>query len=217
MGRSYHRAVHGMASSVFLALLLVLWPSTSAAQQREFTETATLETYSRVLDLLFPTVRSSKGPFEYRFDLRFLPSSTEGESQIIIETKSDGSVDVTHYSLPRGAASVSWQVHSLKAKLGREDASEIAKCIKIESRKVDAFPSFIRDFIMDFAQLDLKAPMQTSVAIDSWTYMLTFRTNSNELRFSLSGSGPGEDQRNHALIRWMNRVKKYVEEAEPKK
>jgi hypothetical protein len=181
------------------------------------------ETYNRVLDILFPRddVDSSSGTV-FVLVLRFKPSF-HPESQVVIRRRF-AKVEVLEYTSPDG--NIYGQLNQLSARVGKGDAVELAKLIKVKRRAVEvpysqvkqwhgAFLISVGDSLATFREKneEYDKAHTLTVALDGTFYDLWYQQGIDEVSFSLYDAEIAEQQPNgeFKLVRWMNAVRRDVE------
>jgi hypothetical protein len=114
-----------------------------------------VDTYSHVIDEIFPRRLQDETPSEFLMTLRYVPS-VENASQIVISKRLRGGYTVTYYSLPPGSKSIDQQFMEITEVLKIEDPIEIAKRIKVVVQNVNVPTSLVS------RQLDRIATIQLS-------------------------------------------------------
>lgn len=184
-----------------------------------------LETYKRVLDLLFsrdePTSRGSL----WTLVLRFMPSSRP-ESQIIIRRDVDRNlgVEVIRYTSPDG--SIYNQLNLALAKGVKDDPAEMAKSIKVIRKKVNisdakagqwhaSFFESLTGTTKTLSQMLLEAEKTgvESLVMHGTFYELWYEQGLKEMSFNLYDSEIDKLGFNgeFKLVQWMNSLRREVE------
>lgn len=184
------------------------------------------ETYSHVLDLVFPRALSTSLKVDFAFALRFEPS-THPESQIVIVAKHGGGVEVTRYS-PEGG-NVFARLNASLAQGARENASEMARLIRAERTLIPVPDGQVRQWqSMFFADVlssisDLRKASERyqkpngeqEVVLDGTHYELWYAQGDSELswhRLDVEIDNP-DSPGFYGIVKWMNAVRVYVERA----
>lgn len=199
---------------LFLGLSLMLgvhYQNMAAAPQEPVSvSTVSIETYRRVLDLVFPR---DAGNFkdhrkEFALTLRFKPSF-DVESQINLIKYNDDRLEVVTYTLPKGSQSIWQQLNAMLRQSGREDAEEMAKRLNVQ-KTVITDTAKVQRMLNRFAAVRFSPQLDTSLTLDGTRFELWYEAVSNESYYSLVGGEPRQDRRDHPLARWMNEVRQAV-------
>ena len=181
------------------------------------------ETYSRVLDILFP--REDPNPSEtiFQFILRFRPSF-QLTSQIVIRRRLD-KVQVVEYSSMDG--NVYSKLNEALARGSKEDAVELAKLIRVQRKEISVPHAEIKRWYTSFfdslnsttttlqqrgEEFDKKGGSE-SILLDGTIYDLWYEQRLTSLSFNLYGveiDSPGGDG-DFKLVQWMNSIRRDVQ------
>lgn len=185
-------------------------PAAAARQEPVSVSNISIETYRRVLDLVFPRDAGNFRDFrkEFALTLRFSPSF-DVESQVNITKYSDGRLDVVAYTLPEGSPSIIDQINTIYRRTGRGEADDLAKQINVR-RQVLSDTRRVRQLLTRFNRLRFTAQFDTSITLDGTGFQLWYEAVSNEGYYVLAGSEPGHDRGDHPVVRWMNEVRQAV-------
>lgn len=177
------------------------------------------ETYTRVLDILFPRDETAKS---YLFVLRFGPSF-HAESQIVIRGIGD-KMEVLEYTSLSG--NIYDKLNAVLANGGSEDAVAMARLIKVRRRSIEVPYSKVKQwraaFLDSFCELskslgDKAEQMDkqgtVTLALDGTFYDLWESQGMGKMSFSFYDEEVGAQQPNGALkmVQWMNAVRREVE------
>lgn len=221
----------GRIGSVALSTMLTLILQVSSANTRsgaalQVAQTKTYpiiggETYSRVLDILFPRDGPDSGGTLWAVVLRFKPTS-KSESQIIIR-RGVNKVEVVEYTSPDG--SIYAKLNEVLARGGKEDATEMAKSIRVKRREVSVAHAQVRQWYASFfdslasTTKTLRGALEESdkTGAESFVfhgtfYDLWYEQGLNKMSFKLYDvevDKPGSDGE-LKLVRWMNAVRRDV-------
>jgi hypothetical protein len=202
-----------LSSGIFLVLSLMLGTYcqyVAAAQKPVNIPTLSVETYRRVLDIVFPRDTGNFKDFrkEFALTLRYKPSFGL-ESQVNITKYSDDRLEVVTHTLPKGSRSIWEQLNTMLRQTGREDAEEMAKHLNVQ-KTVLTDTVKVRRLLSRFAAIRISPQLDASITLDGTYFELWYEAVSNESYHALVGGDPGHDRTDHPLIRWMNEVRQAV-------
>lgn len=179
------------------------------------------ETYSSVLDIVFPRHEPSSGGTVWAIVLRFKPNSRP-ESQIVIR-RSSNKVQVVEYTPADG--SIYAKLNEALERGGRRDAVELAKSIRVSRREVKVphvqvkrWYATLFDSISGTTKTLREALERSdSTGVESFVlhgsfYDLRYEQGLNQMSFSLYDVDL-DDARSSAdfkLIQWMHTVRREV-------
>lgn len=197
-----------MLAVLFLILGFAIQCAGNAQQPQSFLVVST-ETYARVLDIVFP--RDSRNftdqTKEFALILRF-SSAFEAESQINITKHTDGRLEVTAYTLPRGSKGIAEQLDAIHRETGEEDASEMARRINVRKRTINSTER-VRVLLRRYFALRLSPHLDTyAFMLDPDSYQLWYEATSNEVYYSLASPRLLRGHETHPIVRWMNDVRR---------
>lgn len=179
------------------------------------------ETYSRVLDILFPRGAPTPSNTVWVVILRFLPSF-KSESQVVIRRDVD-KFQVIEYASPDG--NIYGRLNEVLAHGGKEDAVEMAKMIRVNRRVVSVSPAQVKrwhttlfDSIPGASKTlrevgeEFDKTGSESLVLDGSVYELWYEQGLNKMTYSLYDvevDKPGSDGE-FRLVQWMNSVRREV-------
>jgi hypothetical protein len=117
---------------LFAAAFTLSVNPTAYAQEKQTYRAFPVETYKKIVDLLFPLDALEEHQLGFVLVLRFMPSF-EAESQIVIVGR-EGSVQITEYESLDGNIYI--KANEILKKTGQNDPSEVAKMIRIGKRQL---------------------------------------------------------------------------------
>jgi hypothetical protein len=176
------------------AILILLHSSNLCAQEKTI-PAVNLETYDKVLNLLFPLdeLNAVGSAWGFVTVLRYLPSF-EAESQIVIVGR-EGKVRAIEYKSLDG--NIYYKLSEIFGRTGREDSTELAKMIRISKRELN-IPKVLaekwRNNLIDSVSLSLKtkkiefAPKLIDIMDDGTHYELWDTSVSGDIHYSPSGN-----------------------------
>lgn len=166
-----------------------------AVQEGQSVPNITNETYTQVLNLIFPLDVLEDKDAEFVIVLRFTPTF-QANSQVTI-VKRRARYEITEYMSSSG--NVYSKLNDILENTGREDVSEMAKMIPIKKRTVRVTTALVEDWhrtlIRDICTSLQRATINsrdkskgTTVVLDGTTYNLWYRYKAAKLSFSAYGS-----------------------------
>lgn len=180
------------------------------------------ETYSRVLDIVFPRDEPASGGTVWAVVVRFKPNSRP-ESQIVIR-KGANKVEVVEYTPADG--SIYAKLNDALERGGRRDAVELAKLIRVSRREVSVPHAQVKRWYATLfdsisgTTKTLRAALERadSTGVESFVlhgsfYDLWYAQGLSRMSFSLYDVD-AEDARSSAefkLVQWMDAVRRDVE------
>jgi hypothetical protein len=214
-----------MRGILITTMLLMCWTITCAQKkapsQREQDEIAgyvvDIETYNKVLDLVFPRKVLLNG-WRYAFVLRYKPSF-DAESQITIMNRA-GDIEVIEYTPVNG--SIYLQLKNILRKIGDFNAEGAAKQIKIKQRVITFTPEMVkrlRESFYDYLcmaarhekEVTTEEIKEVNLLMDGTRYLLWYRGQTN-IELDLYGSDINEQPLSNEspLITWMKDVHRAI-------
>jgi hypothetical protein len=177
------------------------------------------ESYSRLLDTLFPRQYPPSLKLDYLMILRFQPNELP-ESQLVIRAWHDGHVEAVLYTVSGGSV---WGVaNKYLAQTGKEDVRGVANSIKVKATPLSLSTSTVEGWHTSLftALREEEAELERSSAefqkngtreavLDGARYDLWYVQGENESHWSFSDldTSATSSGGNLPLGRWMNRVR----------
>jgi len=204
---------------MLMAVALILLLSPKILSQEETHSVVTVETYEKVLTLIFPRdeMNALGSGWGFVTILRYMPSF-EPESQIVIVGREEKTRVTEYKSLERNIYS---KLNELYARTGRNDPAELAKLIPVSKREFyvpNTQGVRWRRNLIERVSLALKAkkfefaPRSLMVREDGTNYELWDTSVSGDVHYSPTGNTvryrryPGKA----ALEYWMKLVQREV-------
>lgn len=187
----------------------------SASSGQDKLRVVSVETYYKVLDLVFPRDILQNQKLNYVFVLRFEPTF-HPESQIVI-SESEGKFEVVKYTALNGG--VEMQLNQTVQRTQREDVNELARSIRIRKERSTVSlktlrslrASFLDNLRLSEQQRDNAPKDQITVIADGTGYRLWYR-GETEVQSEFTGSNMTTPARpdESPLISWMKGVYQQV-------
>lgn len=180
------------------------------------------QTHERVLDILFPRQYLTAAEADFYIVIRFMPSSA-AESQISI-SKFKNKVQVTEHKSLSG--NIYSSLNRMLAKTCREDAVEMAKQFKAETKSVNISPAIATDWhnklltsfggtfnLVKQRSQRLDKTREVSIVLDGTVYQLWYENTTDEMEFKFYDEETEDSQITGVLptVQWMNTVRREVQ------